>query len=141
MTRHSYGASGRTGSRFPGENSPSNQQCGKTPGHNPELSGARVATDIRKYRAPSGIESGATLVAMGASLLTARRNGSNFSAIGGHQGATTPHFDPPPFPSFQEAFQNGPQRSRARPYLARRSEPFTARTVLKGSGWRGKAGP
>ena len=32
-----------------------------------------------------------------------------------------------------QAFRNGPQRTRARPYLARRSEPLTARTVPRGS--------
>ncbi len=46
----------------------------------------------------------------------------------------------PPFPSSQDALRNGPEQSRARPYLARRSEPLTARTVLRGSQRRGKAG-
>src|ERR1035437_609378 len=40
------------------------------------------------------------------------------------------------FPSSQHALQNGPEPSRARLYLARRSEPLTARTVLRGSGMR-----
>lgn len=44
----------------------------------------------------------------------------------------------PPVPSSQDTFHDGPERSRARPYLARRSEPLPARTVQRGSGMRGK---
>ena len=42
------------------------------------------------------------------------------------------------FPSSKErgVFENGPERSRARRSLARRSEPLTARTVLRESGMR-----
>jgi hypothetical protein len=54
----------------------------------------------------------------------ARRNGANFGAIGGDQGLTGFGLpgggsSRPPFPLSQDAFQNGPQQSRARS-LARR---------------------
>jgi hypothetical protein len=44
-------------------------------------------------------------------VLTARRNGSSFGAIGGYQGATTP----PPFPSSLDALQNGPAAVKGAP--------------------------
>src|SRR5664279_484002 len=38
-----------------------------------------------------------------------------------------------PFPLLRSVVRNGPERSRARRCWARRSEPLTARTVLRGS--------
>ena len=43
------------------------------------------------------------------------------------------------FPLIPGCAENGPEQSRARLHLARRSEPLTARTVLRRSIMRGKA--
>ena len=74
-------------------------------------------------------------------LSRAGRNGANSGSIGGHHGATgsgegrsTSTRRLSPYLGIRS--RTAPQRSSARPYLARRSEP--ARTVLRRSRRRGK---